>query len=307
MTIARHPSSVTLPAAPLPWPSILEFLARQFPNIPRERWAERIRDGKVRDEHGAAITPATAYRPGRRLFYFREVDTEPVIPFAEQIVFQNDEILVACKPHFLPVTPGGRYVEECLLNRLRRRTGIDPLAPLHRIDRETAGLVVFSVNPQTRGVYHDLFMHGQAEKTYDALAPVRTPLQKRRWLVENRIERGQPRFRMQVVPGTPNARSIIELVDVHGEIGRFRLAPVTGKTHQLRVHMSGLGFPIVNDRCYPELLPEQEDDFERPLRLIAGRLRFRDPVTGQTMEFESERRLPFNMPAGGARPASTSR
>lgn len=291
MAIARHPSVVTLPAAPRPWPSILDFLARQFPNIPRERWAERIRDGKVHDEHGAPITAATAYRPGRRLFYFREVDAEPVIPFAEQIVFRNDEILVACKPHFLPVTPGGRFVEECLLNRLRHRTGIDTLAPLHRIDRETAGLVVFSVNPNTRGRYHDLFMHGQAEKSYEASAMVREPPQERRWTVENRLERGHPRFRMQVVPGTPNARSFVELIDVQAERGRFRLTPVTGKTHQLRVHMSGLGFPILNDRCYPELQPEQDDDFSRPLLLIARRLRFRDPVTGQDMEFESERRL----------------
>jgi tRNA pseudouridine32 synthase/23S rRNA pseudouridine746 synthase len=291
MTIARRPSIVTLPAAPLPWPSILEFLAHHFPNIPRERWAERIRDGKVRDEHGTPITATTAYRPGQRLLYFREVESEPVIPFAEQVVFQNDQILVACKPHFLPVTPGGRFVEECLLNRLRRRTGIDTLAPLHRIDRETAGLVVFSVNPNTRGRYHDLFMHGQAEKSYDASAMVREPPREHRWTVENRLERGQPRFRMQVVPGTPNARSIIELIDMHGERGRFRLTPITGKTHQLRMHMSGLGFPIINDRCYPELQPEQDDDFSRPLQLIARRLQFRDPVTGQNMDFESERRL----------------
>jgi tRNA pseudouridine32 synthase/23S rRNA pseudouridine746 synthase len=291
MTIARQPSAITLPPAPPPWPTILEFLAGRFPNVARERWAERIRDGKVRDEHGEPITAATAYRPGQRLFYFREVEAEPEIPFDEQILFHDDEILVACKPHFLPVTPGGRFVEECLLNRLRRRTGIDALAPLHRIDRETAGLVVFSVNPTTRGRYHDLFMHGQAEKGYEALAVVHEPPRQRRWLVENRLERGQPRFRTQVVPGTPNARSLVELIDMRDGHGRFRFVPITGKTHQLRVHMSGLGFPIVNDRCYPELLREQDDDFARPLQLIAKRLRFRDPVSGRDLEFESERQL----------------
>ena len=291
MAISRYPSVVTLPAAAAPWPSIVEFLARAFPNIPRERWAERIRDGKVLDEHGNPITAATEYRPARRLFYFREVDAEPVIPFAEQILFQNDQILVACKPHFLPVTPGGRFVEECLLNRLRRRTGIDALAPLHRIDRDTAGLVVFSVNKETRGRYHELFMHGTAEKSYDALAPLRERPRTNRWLVENRIERGTPRFRMQVVAGAPNARSVIELAEVHGDCGRFRLTPITGKTHQLRVHMSGLGFAIFNDRCYPELQPEQDDNFARPLQLIARSIRFRDPVSGANMTFTSDRAL----------------
>jgi tRNA pseudouridine32 synthase/23S rRNA pseudouridine746 synthase len=149
MGISRTPSVVTLPSMEKPYPSILEFLSRAFPNIPRDNWAERIRASKVLDDQGAAITTESEYVPAKRIFYFREVENEPVIPFSENIVFQNDELLVACKPHFLPVIPGGRFVNECLLNRLRARTGIDHLAPLHRIDRETAGIVIFSVNPGT--------------------------------------------------------------------------------------------------------------------------------------------------------------
>ena len=291
MGISRYPSVVTMPEAQQPWPSILEFLSNTFPAVPASRWAERIAQGLVLDDGGAPVTLDTPYRPSRRLFYFRETDNEPVIPFAEQIVFQNDEILVACKPHFLPVIPGGRFVNECLLNRLRLRTGIADLAPLHRIDRETAGLVVFSVNRKTRGLYHDLFMHGKVEKTYYALAALPAVPPQTRWVVENRIERGEPRFRMQIVPGSVNARSNIELAEVRANLGRFELNPVTGKTHQLRLHLSSLGYGILNDRLYPELMPAGEDDFSRPLQLLARRLRLRDPVSGRHIEVASERVL----------------
>jgi tRNA pseudouridine32 synthase/23S rRNA pseudouridine746 synthase len=291
MAIAKFPSAVTLPHAVQACPTILDFLSVRFPNVPRERWAQRMHEGKVHDEAGNPVAPDAAYAPGRQIFYFREVEHEPAIPFAEQILFQDTEILVACKPHFLPVTPGGRYVEECLLNRLREKTGIADLAPLHRIDRETAGVVVFSANRKNRGLYHDLFVNGNVEKTYDALAELREPPQQDHWTVENRIVRGEPRFRMKVVSGVANARSAIQLVETRGQRARFRLHPQTGKTHQLRLHMSGLGFPILNDRAYPSLQPERADDFAQPLQLLAKRIRFRDPVTGDCMEFCSEREL----------------
>jgi tRNA pseudouridine32 synthase / 23S rRNA pseudouridine746 synthase len=291
MGIAKQPSVVTLPPASAPYPSIVDFLCRVFPTISRDMWAQRIRDGKVLNDRGEPITAKTPYSPSKRIFYFREIENEPVIPFAEQLLFQNDELLVACKPHFLPVIPGGRYVEECLLNRLRNRTGLANLAPLHRLDRETAGIVIFSVNPKTRGLYHELFTHGKVEKTYHALGGVNHPPQEKDWIVENRIVRGEPRFRMKIVPGTPNARSLIQLLQVKGNQGLFRLQPVTGKTHQLRLHMSGLGFGIINDRVYPDLQPETEDNFDKPLQLLAKQIRFDDPVAGAVREFQSEREL----------------
>jgi tRNA pseudouridine32 synthase/23S rRNA pseudouridine746 synthase len=291
MGIARHPSAVTLPPTDRPYPSILEFLVRAFPHVSPTEWAERLRLGKITDERNRPISAQMSYVPGARIFYFREVPNEPVIPFAEEVIFQNNEILVADKPHFLPVTPGGDFVEECLLNRLRQRSGINDLAPMHRLDRETAGLVLFSVNRRTRGLYHELFTRGEVEKTYDAIAQVSELPAERQWMVVNRIERGEPRFRMRIGPGVPNARSIIHLLEASGNRGRFRLLPLTGKTHQLRLHMTGLGFGILNDRVYPELLPESADDFDRPLQLIARRLRLRDPVTGSELEFESRQVL----------------
>ena len=291
MGISKHPSIVTMPQVAKPYPSILVFLSRRFPAISQEMWETRMLEGKVQDEHAQKITLDTLYTPLRRIFYFREVSSEPLIPFAEKILFSDDELLVACKPHFLPVTPGGRYVDECLLNRLRRSTGIEDLAPLHRIDRETAGVVLFSVNKKTRGFYGTLFMNGLVEKTYQALSLCH-PLQKTAsWDIENRIERGEPWFRMKTVPGTVNARSTITLAEVNEGRGRFMLQPRTGKTHQLRIHMGELGFGILHDRYYPELQAESEDNFSTPLQLLAQRVRFYDSLTGKSREFVSERTL----------------
>jgi len=290
MGISKHPSIVTMPKTEKPHPSILSFLCIRFPAISREIWETRISEGRVLDEKGQRITPDSKYAPLSRIFYFREVSAEPVIPFAEKILHLDDEILVACKPHFLPVTPGGRYVDECLLNRLRLSTGIEDLAPLHRIDRETAGIVLFSVNKKSRGLYGTLFMNGLVEKSYQALSRC-IPLQETAWNVDNRIERGEPWFRMSTVPGRVNARSVINLAEIKRDMARFILQPITGKTHQLRIHMSGLGFGILNDRYYPELEAEREDNFDTPLQLVAHTLRFKDPLSGRSREFISERTL----------------
>jgi tRNA pseudouridine32 synthase / 23S rRNA pseudouridine746 synthase len=293
MAISATPSTVTLPAAERPYPSILEFLTRRFPRIGSSRWQQRINAGKVLDADHAPVTADTAYLPHQQLFYFREVEQERLIPFSETILFQNDHLLVACKPHFLPVIPGGGYVNECLLNRLRKRTDNNDLVPLHRIDRETAGIVMFSVSKTTRGLYSRLFAKGLVDKSYQALAGCSHDQEKRCWTVENRIVKGEPWFRMRTAPGEPNSRSKIRLLDMNGTIARFDLFPITGKTHQLRIHMSGLGFRILNDRFYPDLQPEQADDFEKPLRLVAKSVRFRDPVSGKNMEFCSEREIPW--------------
>ena len=291
MGISLYPATVTMPVVDKPYPTVLAFLCERFPRITGDCWERRIAQGKVLGEDGRPITGAGSYAPQKRIFYFREVEQETVIPFEERILFHNEELLVACKPHFLPVTPGGAYVEECLLHRLRRSTGNDDLVPLHRIDRETAGIVLFSANRATRSRYGELFLAGLVEKSYLALSAAAGDPGEGVWQVENRMVKGDPWFRMKTVPGTVNARSLIELAGVADGIARFRLNPLTGKTHQLRVHLAGLGFGILNDRYYPELQPESADDYDRPLQLLAKRVRFRDPVTGRVLEFESPREL----------------
>ena len=182
-------------------------------------------------------------------------------------------------------------MRETLLNRLREKTGNPFLSPINRIDRATSGLVLLSVNEATRGLYQQLFMKGLVHKAYEAVADCPYDSGQRKWLVENRIEQGEPWFRMKTCAGPINARSQINLIETIGSRARFQLFPSTGKKHQLRIHLSGLGFPIVNDRYYPQLLLETDDDFSRPLQLLSRKIEFRDPITGKEMSFTSKRNL----------------
>ena len=291
MGLSHYPSIITMPKVAKPYPTLLEFLCKSFPSVPQDLWAQRISRGKVLDSNDFPLTIESAYTPGRLIKYFREVSREPEIPFTESILYHDEELLVSCKPPFLPVTPGGKYVNECLLNRLRLKTANDDLVPLHRIDRETAGIVLFSVNRKNRNLYAELFRRGCVKKTYQALSRSIPPPGETAWQVTNRIVQGDPWFRMHTVPGIANARSAIKLIGTCGDLTRFELEPLTGKTHQLRVHMSGLGFGIANDRLYPELQPETPDDFLHPLQLLAKMVSFLDPVTGTRREFVSPREL----------------
>jgi tRNA pseudouridine32 synthase/23S rRNA pseudouridine746 synthase len=219
--------------------------------------------GRVVDEYGAPLSPDSPCREGALIFYYRELDHETRIPFVETILYQDDHILVADKPHFLPVIPSGRFLRETLLVRLKRKLKFDSIVPLHRIDRETAGLVTFSLNPETRRNYASLFTKHEARKVYEALAPTLSgghfPITRRSCLVK-----GEPFFRMKEANGTPNSETIIDLAVNLGDISLYRLVPVTGRKHQLRVHCAALGIPIMNDKFYPEVHPCKEDDFSSP-------------------------------------------
>lgn len=237
----------------------------------------------------AAIDRLAPYRPGTVLAYRREVLAEPPIPFEETIVHADDDLVVADKPHFLPTMPAGRFVEETLSVRLMRRLDNPALVALHRLDRGTAGLVVFSARPESRDAYTRLFRERRIGKVYEALA---APLPGLTFphIRESRIERGEPFFRVREADGEPNARTRIEVLEQGEHHWRYRLQPVTGRKHQLRVHMAALGAPILGDHVYPDLRDEPPD-FSEPLRLLARELHFVDPVTGQDRSFLSKRSL----------------
>lgn len=284
-TTAMRPSTLHLPQGE--WRTVLDCLSAHFPAIDRATWLARMQRGRVLDAAGAAIDAAHPYRVGLRIHYFREVPNETAIPFAETVLHHDEHLLVVDKPHFLPVIPSGAYVEETLLARLTRRLGNPQLVPLHRIDRHTAGLVLFSTNPASRDHYHALFRERQIDKRYEAIAPalpqLQFPLQR-----TTRLVRGEPFFRMQEAPGTPNSDTRIEVRERNGALWRYALYPVTGKQHQLRVHLAALGAPICNDPFYPQPVPaDAADDYSRPLKLLAQQLRFRDPLSGVEREFVS--------------------
>ena len=283
----RHgvgPSCVGLPAGD--WPTYTDFLVQRFPAITREVWLERMAAGLVVDEFGTAVTPGRPYRGHMRLYYYRALAIEPHIPFEAAVLFQDEHLVVADKPHFLPVTPSGRYLQETLLVRLKNQLGLDSLIPIHRIDRETAGLVLFSVKPAERDAYQALFRRHEVSKHYEAIAPWRAELQFP-LMRRTRIVEGEPFFRQREVPGEPNSVTQVDVLEVMGEQARYALRPVTGKKHQLRVHMNALGIPIINDRIYPPVPVTLDDDFTRPLQLLAKSIAFADPFSGQARQFDS--------------------
>ncbi len=290
-------SCVALPHGP--WPRLIDFLAERLPAVSAAQWQQRMAAGRVLDERGRALDPDAPFAPGSRVYYYRELEAEPPIPFEEHIVHQDEHLLVADKPHFLPVTPAGRYVQQTLLVRLKRRTGIETLTPIHRIDRETAGLVVFSLRPQDRDAYQRLFREQQVEKVYEAIAPLRPELPLPA-VYRSRIVEDLQFFRQREVAGEPNSETALELVEARGALGLYRLRPRSGRTHQLRVHMNALGRPIVGDLFYPEVVhgPHADDeDRSQALRLLARALAFTDPVTGARRHFESRRVLDWDTPA----------
>ena len=293
---ALKASRVTLPKLDPPPLSVLAFLQDRFPLV--TDWESRIARGLVRVDGGAPVAADAPYRVGLRILYFREVEKEPDIPFEAKIIFQDANLLVVDKPHFLPVIPTGPYVRASLLARLQEQTGLVGLAPLHRLDRETAGLVLFSVRQDSRAAFSGLFQKGRIAKTYHAVADVKAGTLPQDWRVENRIEKGEPFFRMACVEGPVNARSSIRLLAERHGYGLFEVRPETGKKHQIRLHMAAIGHPILHDKLYPELQPEAPSDappdFTHPLQLLAKRLEFKDPITGETRVFESEQELAWN-------------
>lgn len=298
MSISKYPSKLSLPQNNPGTATVLEYLIMKFPDIAPDIWRLRVADGKVHWHDGALITADSPFVAQQRVYYYREVETEANIPFTEDILFQDEHILVAYKPHFMAVTPGGIHIKECLQNRLRDTTGLEDLQALHRLDRATAGLVLFSVNPETRHLYHDLFNSHQIHKTYQAIAQlnhdengITQNLTGQSWEIQNRLVKSQPSFLMKIVEGVANSHSRIRCLAQSAEQAKFELNPITGKTHQLRVHMQTIGYPLLHDNYYPSLQPKSPDDYSRPLQLFAKELRFVDPVSHQSRVFTSDDEL----------------
>jgi tRNA pseudouridine32 synthase / 23S rRNA pseudouridine746 synthase len=289
------PSVVGLPKDDLSqWRTITDFLTERFPAIPRATWLQRMAWGHVEDEFGAAVTPERPYQGHIRVYYYRDLEVEERIPFDEVILHQDEHLIVIDKPHFLPVTPSGKYLQETVLVRLKRKLGLNDLVPIHRIDRDTAGLVLFSIQPATRDDYQALFRDRAVHKTYEAIAPWRPDLHPEASFPltrHSRIVEGEGFMTQREVEGAPNALTHIQVLEVKGHFARYQLSPVTGKRHQLRVHMNALGIPIQGDGIYPVLTPEGQIDYDNPLQLLAKSIEWVDPISKEVRRFESRRVL----------------
>ncbi|MFI9328562.1 pseudouridine synthase [Kitasatospora sp. NPDC052868] len=272
------------------WPTLRAYLADRLPTVDPARIDALLGGGEIVGEHGP-VAPDEPFRPGAHLWLHRDLPQEVHVPFELDVLYRDEHLVVVDKPHFLATTPRGRHVVETALSRLRHSLDLPALSPAHRLDRLTAGLAMFVVRPEERGAYQTLFRDRLVRKEYQAVAGY-DPALALPCTVRSHIVKERGVIAAQEVDAPPNSESLIELAELRDGLGRYRLRPLTGRTHQLRLHMSGLGLPILGDPVYPVLLPEPApDDFRRPLQLLASVVEFTDPLTGRPHRFESRRSL----------------
>ncbi len=262
--------------------AVLVELASRF----GEAAADKVFAGEVVDTDGAVVTAATVLPPGAFVYLYRDLPDEVVVPFEMPILYRDDDLVVVDKPHFLATMPRGRHVAQTALVQLRRSLQLPELSPAHRLDRLTAGVLMFTCRPDIRGAYQTLFARGAVRKTYHAVAQG-VPQVELPAVVRTRIVKHRGVLQAVQEPGEPNAETVVENL---GE-QRYRLTPRTGRTHQLRVHMASIGLPIAGDPLYPDILDVAADDFSTPLQLLAHTLEFDDPLTGVPRRFVSTRDL----------------
>jgi tRNA pseudouridine32 synthase/23S rRNA pseudouridine746 synthase len=243
--------------------------------------------GEVVDQHGVVLDPATVLPAGASVYLYRDLRDEVPVPFDIPVLYQDEDIVVVDKPHFLATMPRGRHVAQTALVRMRRELGLPELSPAHRLDRLTAGVLLFTARRELRGAYQTMFARGAVHKTYVARAAANPHVALPR-VVQSRIVKRRGRLQAVEEPGEPNAETLVESISPDG---LYRLTPRTGRTHQLRVHMASLGMPIYGDPLYPNVISVPDDDFSQPLQLLAQRIEFQDPVSGALRRFVSSRRL----------------
>ncbi|WP_288024697.1 pseudouridine synthase [Arthrobacter sp.] len=279
-----------------PWATAMEYVLDKFNHVDPAGIVDRFVRGEVKALGGEVVTPQTPLHEHVFIWYYRELPVEKRLPVELSILHQDENLVVVDKPHFLPTTPGGMYVQESALVRLRVLLDLPDLVPIHRLDRMTAGVLLFSANPETRGTYQLLFEKRRIQKTYRAVAPVRPGLDFP-LVVRSRMVKSRTYLLAEEVPGEPNAETRIELMDTRmdaatgRQLGLYDLQPHTGKTHQLRVHLASAGIGILNDPFYPVLEEQAPDDYSRPLQLLAHSISFTDPLTGQPASYSSQLRL----------------
>lgn len=309
-------------AAPV---TIADYLvARFYPNDPQIIHA-RFNTGEVRLDDGTILSSDSPYMPGERIWYFRELADEPQLPSDMPVLYEDEHVLAIDKPHFLPTTPRGSYIAQTALTKLRVREQNPLLIPIHRLDRPTAGVLLFAKTVQARRPFQMMFQHRQASKTYRAVAPVPSDvtaaeqaLSTEGLQVRSHIQKIRDQLQVQqlseqecaaqgVEPNTlttvkilrtftPSAQAVEgwraePALNKKQEWALYDLEPHTGKTHQLRAHLNLLGSPILGDVLYPQVLPDTPDRPEYPLQLLAYSLHFEHPITGERVDLHSGRSL----------------
>ncbi len=274
---------------------MLDFFQSRFPHLTLEDCLARFRQDEVRTSAGEVLSEKSTYQAGQHLFFYRELKNELKIPFEEKIIYQDEKILVADKPHFLPVAPTGQYLHETLLVRLRKATKIDTLELCHRLDRETAGILLLTKQSCFRDKYHQLFAARAIKKTYQAIVSKPKKIDQIDQLpirYQSKMIQDKDNMRMREITGSPNSETLIKLIEKRADELLLELSPITGRKHQLRLHLASLGMPIKNDPLYPTRKTKLSSDFEKPLQLLAKSLAFVDPFDGSERQFTSKSTIP---------------
>lgn len=285
-----------------PWPTVSSFMVERFFHLDPEQLLRRFDLGDIVASDGSPVSRDAPLGSVEFVWYYREPPAEQTIPFTEEILYQDEHLVVVDKPHFLPTTPGGKFLQNSALVRMRNRLGNPDLAPIHRLDRATAGLLMFSARPATRGAYQLLFENRQVQKVYEAVSARPDEWDESRFplVYRNHIEKLRAQVRVEVDDERePNAETLIELLAADDRVVHTLLRPHSGKMHQLRVHLAAIGLGILNDRFYPTLQEDLPDDYARPLQLLARELRFVDPLSGEDRVFTT-RRVLQEAPVSGA-------
>lgn len=272
--------------------TVFDFFCNSFPHIKPSDCQQRFEQKEVRFETGEIVSLNTPFIKGAKIYYYRELPSEIKVPFNEKVLFENERFLIVDKPHFLPVAPSGNYLHETLIVRLRKNLKQDDLELCHRLDRETAGLVLVIKQKEYRASYHRLFSERKIKKIYHAISTLPPDTMKFPIEKKSSIVKSQPFFLMRENSSVESSSSSIseskiELLERGVKRALYKLTPKTGKKHQLRVHMASVGLPILNDSFYPKLINKDSNDFSKPLQLLAKSLSFVDPFDRKLYDFDS--------------------
>ncbi|OYN92828.1 pseudouridylate synthase [Parenemella sanctibonifatiensis] len=283
---------------PRPWPTMRAYLVERLgPAGPVEVDRMLAAEAFVWQD-GSSVGAAEPVPPHQFVWFHRELREEPTVPGEVVVLHRDDRIVVVDKPPFLSSIPRGRHVTESVVVRLRHQLGLPELGPAHRLDRLTSGVLLLTTERRWRAPYQSMFERREPVKTYLALAGFRPELEWPRTVCSHIIKERGDRQAHEIAGLSPNAETQLELVTRVGERGLYRLRPRTGRTHQLRVQLAGLGIPIQGDPLYPVEQEVDIDDFSTPLQLLAESLSFIDPVDGRECEFRSPRQLPLRGATG---------
>lgn len=273
------------------WSTMRDHLLDRLPRLTPEQIDQMLAEGRFVDDTAQPLSADSAYRPHTFIWFHRDLPDEVEVPYEIEVLHRDEQIVVIDKPHFLSTIPRGQHIRQSVVVRARDQLGLPELAPAHRLDRITAGVLLLTTERRWRGPYQGVFEHRRATKVYEAIGPVDDGLTFPQ-VVRSHIVKERGVLQAYEIPGAePNAETVIELLEQRNGLGRYRATPRTGKTHQIRLHMLRLGLPIINDPFYPELRDIPVDDFSAPLQLLARELAFTDPITGAERHFTSHRAL----------------